>query len=67
MSHFFRNYDGVHVLLNDRSEVGRYFIPERGNARDGSNIIPSDYTPAHFYHNWRFNNVYAKKDGEKVE
>lgn len=55
-----RHYDGVHVLLKSRDEVGSHFIPDINNARTPKEDFPSDRTPAHYYHNWRFNNVYQK-------
>jgi len=56
-------YDGVHVLLQDRSEIGNYFIPDRHASRNDPNHVYEDYAPAHLHHNWRFSNIYeeAKK------
>lgn len=53
-------YDGVQVLLKDRSEIGNYFIPDRKNSRDDPSHVYSDYSPSHYHHNWRFNNIYKK-------
>jgi len=61
------SYDGVHLLLKDRSEVGKYFIPDRPNSRNRNDWEYSDYSPAHLHHNWRFSNVYDKKGGSVKE
>jgi hypothetical protein len=55
---FIQRYDGVHNLLYDRDEVGKYFIPDKPNSRNKSDWEYADYSPAHYHHNWRFNNVY---------
>lgn len=61
MTQFLRMYDGVHTLLQDRSEIGNFFIPDRINSRSKSDHVYSDYSPAHLHHNWRFSGVYDKK------
>ena len=58
MKQFLRHYDGVHVLLKNRDEVGNATIPDIANARNPRDDFPGEYQPAHYYHNWRFNNVY---------
>lgn len=60
-------YDGVHLLLKDRSEVGKYFIPDRPHSRNKSDWEYADYSPAHLHHNWRFSDVYDKKTSSKEE
>lgn len=50
--------DGVHVLLQNRLELGKATIPDIANARNPRDEIASEYSPAHYYHNWRFKNVY---------
>ena len=60
MIHFIRNYDGAHVLLMNRSEIARETIPDKPNSRSDPKWIYSDYSPAHYHHNWRFNQVYEK-------
>ena len=57
---FLRLYDGVHVLLADRSEVGNYYIPDTPQSRKNPSHVYSDYAPAHFHHNWRYSNVYEE-------
>lgn len=57
---FLACYDGVHVLLFNRSEVGNYYIPDRVNSRNDPNYYYQDYSPAHLHHNWRFTDVYKK-------
>jgi len=55
-------WDGVHVLLKDRSEIGNFFIQDRKGSRNDGNHIYSDYSPSHYHHNWRFNNIYQEAD-----
>jgi len=62
---FLSRYDGVHVLLKDRSEIGNYFIPDIPNSRRDSDHIHRDYSPAHLHHNWRFSSIY--EDAERIE
>jgi hypothetical protein len=57
---FIKHYDGVHVLLKNRDEVGNHYIPDINNARTPREDFPSDRIPAHYHHNWRFSNVYQK-------
>lgn len=57
---FITMYDGVHVLLKDRSEVGKFFIPDRKNSRKDNDWYYSDYTPPHLHHNWRFSDIYER-------
>lgn len=57
MAQFLKHYDGVHVLLQNRDEVGKVYIPDLHEARN-PRPVPAEITPAHYYHNWRFNNVY---------
>ncbi|EGR30262.1 hypothetical protein IMG5_206927 [Ichthyophthirius multifiliis] len=62
---FITAYDGVHNLLQDRSEVGKYCIPDRKHSRthiSQASHVYGDYTPAHLHHNWRFNNIYEEHD-----
>ncbi|CAD8132386.1 unnamed protein product [Paramecium pentaurelia] len=59
---FLSMYDGVHLLLKDRTEVGKEFVPSIIYSKKDPNHIYSDYSPAHYYHNWRFNNVYKNLD-----
>lgn len=59
-SKFLSMWDGVHVLLKDKSEVGNYFIPDRiGSRNDGAHVY-SDYSPSHYHHNWRYSNIYEE-------
>lgn len=58
-NNFLKNYDGVNVLLHDRSEVGRVYIPER-YSKIGDHIpFATEYTPEHVHHNWKFTDAYA--------
>jgi len=63
ITQFLRLYDGVHVLLQDRTEIGNYFVPDRFGTRNNPSHVYGDYSPAHLHHNWRYNNLYdeAKK------
>ncbi len=58
IANFARHYDGVHVLLKNREEVGSTFIPDLNLAKVERDDFPGDKQPAHYYHNWRFNNPY---------
>lgn len=67
---FLTLYDGVHVLLKDRSEIGgRGFVPDRLHSRTDTDWIYSEYSPAHVHHNWRFQQgagaAETEKDGKK--
>jgi hypothetical protein len=55
-------YDGVHVLLKDRSEIGKFFVPDVRNSRKDGDWVYSDYAPAHLHHNWRFSNIYEEAE-----
>ena len=59
MAEFLAHYDGVHGLLMNREEVGEFYVPDINAARDPKEDIPTDRTPPHYYHNWRFNNPYG--------
>lgn len=58
IANFVRHYDGVNVLLKNRAEVGEVFVPDLNLARVERDDFAGDKTPAHYYHNWRFNNPY---------
>lgn len=60
VANFLRHYDGVHVLLANRAEVGEHYVPDINNARTPREDFAGDRIPPHYYHNWRFNNVYQK-------
>lgn len=60
MAEFIKHYDGVHVLLRNRDEVGNVYIPDLNKARVVADDIAGDRIPAHYHHNWRFSNVYNK-------
>lgn len=62
LANFLKNYDGVHTLLTSRDEVGSEYVPEIFGGKVNREPISSDVKPAHYYHNWRFNNVYAKQE-----
>jgi hypothetical protein len=38
------------------------FIPDLNQARINKEDFPGDHSPAHYYHNWRFNNPYTQKE-----
>jgi len=59
MWRWLRNKDGTNVLLGDRSEVGSYFLPDRGN--DASNGTgKGEHIPEHVHHNYQHTHVYEK-------
>lgn len=59
LNKFLNSYDGVHILLKDRTEIGNFLVPDRKNSRTHNpNHVYDDYSPAHLHHNWRFNNIY---------
>ena len=62
VAHFLKNYDGVHNLLQNRDEVGRTYVPDIHRSRNPQDDYADDRIPAHYYHNWRFNNVYTKSN-----
>lgn len=58
-------YDGVHVLLKDRSEMGNYFVPDLKHSRkNDSEHVYSDYSPAHVHHNWRFSDNFGESSNK---
>lgn len=64
VAQFLKHYDGVHVLLQNRDEVGRVYVPDIVHVRNPKDEVSTEHKPGHYYHNWRFNNVYGdiKKD-----
>lgn len=63
MKRFLDIYDGVHVLLNDRSEVGVEYIPDRRSREKGFRY--NDILPGHYHHNWRYNNELGYEEVKK--
>jgi len=57
---FLTMYDGVHVLLKDRSEIGNYFVQAIPYTKNDPNHMYGEYSPAHLHHNWRFSDIYEK-------
>ena len=57
---FIRMYDGVHVLLKDRSEVGKFFIPAVPYSKVDPDHLYGESSPAHSHHNWRYSNIQEK-------
>jgi len=51
--------DGVHVLLNDRTEVGWKYVPDRGTDTSVGTGA-GEYIPEHIHHNYRNHHVYEK-------
>ena len=64
MTNWLKNYDGVHVLLNDRSEIGHFTIPERHSVLNDKAPFATEYTPEHVHHNWK--NTTAYKNSKKA-
>ena len=50
----------MHVLLRKRGEVGNVYVPDLNKARVVAEDFAGDRIPAHYHHNWRFNNVHSK-------
>ena len=65
MLKFITMYDGVHVLLQDRTDIGKYCIPDVRGSRKDSDYYYTDYSPAHYHHNWRYSNIY--EEANKME
>ena len=51
-----RHYDGVHVHLADRSEVGWYGIEERDSSVLG--LPGAETVPEHLHHNYLYTDAY---------
>ena len=60
MTNWLAHYDGVHVLLNSRSEIGWYGVPERYTKINDQMPFATEYTPEHLHHNWKFTNAYKE-------
>ena len=58
VSEFIKHYDGVHVLLQNRDEVGNYYIPDINHARVERDDFAGARSPGHYHHNWRFEGKY---------
>jgi len=58
MARWLRNQDGVHVLLADRSEIGGYWLSDRG--QDPNAGAGGEYMPEHVHHNYKYSDVYEK-------
>ena len=56
MARWLRNHDGVHVLLNDRTEVGNYYVQDRGNSENAGKA--GEFIPEHVHHNYMHTNLY---------
>lgn len=69
ITRWLKNYDGVHPLLADRSEVGWYGLPERESRHSTGVPYACEYTPEHVHHNWKFDNrAYVRsKEQRQVE
>lgn len=66
MGLFLRHYDGVHMLLKSREEVGNYYIRDMPN-RTTAGYFYSDYKPEHLHHNWRYKtDVYQQEQHSKT-
>lgn len=58
MARWIRNHDGVNVLLADRTEVGNWYVPDRGTCDNGSRA--GEYIPEHVHHNYKHTNAYVE-------
>lgn len=61
MAEFLKHYDGVNVLLRNRDEVGNVYLPDLNHARVEREEFAGAIAPAHYHHNWRFENKYPTK------
>lgn len=56
--------DGTHVLLNDKSEAGWLYVPDRG-VDPNTNTEHGEYIPEHVHHDWVHNQHLYSRDGER--
>ena len=56
ISRWLRSQDGVHVLLADRTEVGNYFVQDRGLCPQAGS--GGEYVPEHVHHNYKHTDAY---------
>ena len=54
IAEFCRHYDGVHVLLKNRAEVGEHYLPSLNNETVARPDFANAVSPGHYHHNWRF-------------
>ena len=52
--------DGCHVLLENKTEAGTFYLPDRG-VDYNTNTTQGEYIPEHVHHNFMFNDVYEKE------
>lgn len=58
MWRWLKGKDGVHVLLSDRTEVGSFYIPDRGN--DPSlGTVQGEHRPEHIHHNYKYSRKFT--------
>ncbi len=58
ISWWLKNHDGTHVLLADKTEAGRVYIPDRGFDLN-TNTVHGEYTPEHVHHDYPRTPLYA--------
>lgn len=64
MAQFLRHYDGIHVLLKNREEVGQYYLRDMPN-RTTPGYFYTDYVPEHLHHNWRYSQSATEEPKKK--
>lgn len=59
MGRWLRMKDGCHVLLENKTEAGVFYIPDRGTD-SAAGTSHGEYIPEHVHHNYLFTDVYEK-------
>lgn len=60
MSRWLRFKDGCHVLLENKTEAGTFYIPDRGTDYL-TGTTQGEYIPEHVHHNYLYTDVYEKE------
>ena len=58
MARWLKNHDGVNVLLSNRTEVGRVFLPDRGQCPKAG--TGGEYMPEHVHHDYKHTDAYEQ-------
>lgn len=59
MNKWLKTKDGCNILLKNKSEIGTFYIPERGV--DYNQATPyGEYTPEHVHYNYLYTDAYEK-------
>ena len=60
MSRWLKMKDGCHVLLENKTDVGSFYLPDRGTD-PLAGTTHGEYIPEHVHHNYLFTDVYEKE------